>query len=114
MCVGVGNIRRQASPIKMFVLNRNALVVRDRIIGEALHLAKPLIRRIDGDIIKGSVSIAAIVRGADILIEVVVGNEQVVPMIASIGNNQRVVGGDLTLKLQTEFCVPRAMEGVRS
>jgi hypothetical protein len=68
----------------MLVLHGNPVVVRDCIVGEALNLPEARIRRIDWNIVKGSVSVAAVERGADILIQVVVGDEQVVTVIAGI------------------------------
>src|ERR1700730_385637 len=98
----------------MFVLHRNPAVVGDCIVGEASHLGETRVRRYQGNIVKGSVSVTSIERVADILIEVVVGDEEGVTMIARIRNNQGVRWGDLALKLQAVFQISRAFEGVRS
>src|SRR5271163_2528859 len=113
MSVRVRNISGQTSAVKMLVLQRNPLIVRDRIVGEALHLCEARVRRGSRYIIKRSVSVGAVERCADILIQVIVGDEQVVTMIAGIGKNQGVGWSDLLLQLQTEFRIPRAAEGMR-
>src|SRR5580698_7885510 len=97
MSVGVRNIGRQASPVDMFVLYGSPTVVRDCVVGEVLNLREARIRRIEWNIVKGSVSITAVERSADILIQMVVGDEEVITVVAGVGNNQGIAWGELAL-----------------
>src|ERR1700722_1202355 len=97
----------------MLVLHGNSCVVGDGIVAEASNRAEAGIRGIKRNIVKGSASITAVVGSADILIQVIVGQEQVITVVAGKGKNQGVARGDLPLKLQAEFGISRAVEGLR-
>ena len=69
---------------------------------------------IEGNVVEGSVSVCSIERGADILIQVVIGDKQIVTVIAGIGDHQGIRRGKLPLKLHAEFQISGAFEGMRS
>ncbi len=108
--ISVSDIGCQSAVVNVLVLDRNAAIVRDRIVAENSNLA----RIVDPATLPEAPPSKALKIWTKVLIQVIVRDEQVVTMIPGIGNDHRIILRDLPLQLHAEFKIPSTVKVVRS
>ena len=91
MGIGVGNVRSQSVLIDVFVFDPTTVISGPGIVVDNSHLSEPRIGRIDRNVLETAIQRRRRVGVAgQVLIDAVIVADQIVAMIADVGQDHRV------------------------